>query len=77
VTDRPTQPAEDHRQRHRQRVHIRRHPKPIRIDSNGTSSRRPADEEHGFIDNGRLRDELLNETQFTSLAQVRPHIQID
>ncbi|MBB6167039.1 hypothetical protein HNQ73_000657 [Chelatococcus composti] len=30
-----------------------------------------------LIDNGRLRDERLNETQFTSLAQARPHIQID
>src|SRR5436190_3217439 len=66
--------AEDGGQRQRQRTHQQRHP-----DMGGSQPGRMAlhragqTTQNAFIEsfNGRLRDELLNETLFTSLAQAR------
>lgn len=48
-------------------------PGPIRTASSVPTSRRAKPMQNGFIEsfNGRLRDELLNETPFTSLTQAR------
>ena len=68
-------PAEDDRQRQRQRVHLERHPGLGRRDRRraGTTSRPGKPMQNGFIEsfNGRLRDELLNETLFPSLPHAR------
>jgi putative transposase len=66
--------AEDGGQRQRQRVHQQRHPQladQSRVDWHYIAPGKPM--QNAFIEsfNGRLRDELLNETLFTSLAQAR------
>ena len=72
---RRARPAGDVRLRQRHRADQHGDPALVRrrTASNGTTSRPASRQQNAFIEsfNGRLRDELLNETLFTSLAHAR------